>query len=120
MKTLELNRIALWRPKLLDDFTIREAGAGRPVVENQIISKTKSKTYRYAKNYSRGKGKDKIKFCLFVVTYSDDAENAEKQLDKIAKKITSNKIDIETVKEVVSESTNTNFTYTDFFLKEGK
>lgn len=115
MKTLELNRIALWRPKLLDDFTIREAGAGRPVVENQIISKTKSKTYRYAKNYSRGKGKDKIKFCLFVVSYSDDADNAEKQLDKIAKKI-----DIETVKEVVSESTNTNFEYTDFFLKEGK
>lgn len=113
MKTLELNRIALWRPKLLDDLTIREAGAGRPVVENQIISKTKSKTYRYAKNYSRGKGKDKTKFCLFVVTYSDDAESVEKQLDKIAKKI-----ELTTARLVVLESSNTNFEYTDFYLKE--
>lgn len=113
MKTLELNRIALWKPKLCDDFTIREAGAGRPYAENNIILKTTAKTYRYAKNYSRGKGKSKVSFCLFVVTYSNDGENAEKQLDKIAKKI-----DIEFVQKVVSESTTTNFEYTDFFMEE--
>ena len=84
MKALELNRIAIWRAKLLDDFTIRESGAGRPyLADNKILSKTTSRTYRYAKNYE----KDGTKFCLFVVTYSKDAESAEKQLDKIAKKI---------------------------------
>ena len=83
MKLLDLNRIAIWRPKLIDDFTIRESGAGRPFVENKILSKTTAKTYRYAKNYER----DGNKFCLFVVTYSKKAESAEKQLDKIAKKV---------------------------------
>lgn len=69
---------------MLDNFTIRESGAGRPYLsENKIISKTTAKTYRYAKNYE----KDGKRFCLFVVTYSKDADSAEKQLDKIAKKI---------------------------------
>lgn len=83
MKLLELNRIAIWRPKLIDEFTIRESGAGRPYAENKILSKTTAKTYRYAKNYER----DGKKFCLFVVTYSKKAKTAEKQLDKIAKKV---------------------------------
>lgn len=54
-----------------------------------------------------------MKFCLFVVTYSDDAESVEKQLDKIAKKI-----ELTTARLVVLESSNTNFEYTDFYLKE--
>lgn len=109
MKTLELNRIAIWRAKLLDGFTIRESGAGRPFAENHIIKKTIAKTYRYAKNYEK---KD-VKFCLFVITYLADKESAEKQLDKIAKKI-----DVDLAKEIVSKSTNVNFEYTDFYLEE--
>lgn len=85
MKALELNRIAIWRAKLLDNFTIRESGAGRPYLsDNKIISKTTATTYRYAKNYEKDDG---TRFCLFVVTYSKDADSAERQLDKIAKKI---------------------------------
>ena len=83
MKALELNRIAIWRPKLIDDFTVRESGAGRTFAENKILSKTTATTYRYAKNYEI-KGK---RFCLFVVTYSKEARLAEQQLDKVAKKV---------------------------------
>ena len=102
MKALELNRIAIWRAKLLDNFTIRESGAGRPYLsKNKIISKTTAKTYRYAKNYE----KDGTRFCLFVVTYSKDADSAEKQLDKIAKKI--------------KPSNNlSDFEYTKYYLEE--
>lgn len=109
MKTLELNRIAIWKPKMLDDFTIRESGAGRPFAENHIIKKTIARTYRYAKNYEK-KG---TKFCLFVISYLVDAKKAEAQLDKIAKKI-----DVDMAKNVVAKSTNVSFEYTDFYLED--
>ena len=108
MKTLELNRIAIWRPKLLDDFTIRESGAGRVFAENHIIKKTTARTYRYAKNYE----KDGIKFCLFVITYLADAKKAEKQLDKFAKKV-----DAKKAEDVVKNSSDVSFEYTDFYLE---
>ncbi|MBP5724407.1 MAG: hypothetical protein J6X18_12655 [Bacteroidales bacterium] len=109
MKQIELNRIALWRPKLIDELTVRESGVGRIYTENHIIKKTTQKTYRYAKNYT----KKAIKFCLFVLTYCDDAKGVEKQLDKIAKKI-----DDDFAKQVVGQSTTTTFEYTDFYLEE--
>lgn len=108
MKMLELNRIAIWRPKLIDEMTIRESGAGRPFAENHIIKKTTAKTYRYAKNYDRG-----TKFCLFVITYSDKAKDVEKQLDKIAKKI-----DLQTATSAVINSTDSSFEYLDNYLEE--
>ncbi len=103
MKLLELNRIAIWRPKLLDDFTIRESGVGRPYVKNKILSKTTAKTYRYAKNYER----DGKHFCLFVVSYSKKADDIEKELDKVAKKVD--------IPENLSD-----FEYTKHFLTEDK
>ena len=109
MKALELNRIAIWRPKLIDGLTVRESGAGRPFAENHIIKKTTAKTYRYAKNYEK---KD-VKFCLFVISYLNDAKKAEAQLDKIAKKI-----DVEMAKNVVANSTNVSFEYTGFYLED--
>lgn len=101
MKLLELNRIAIWRPKLLDDFTVRESGAGRTFADNKIISKTTAKTYRYAKNYE----KDGIRFCLFVVSYSKNAKKAEKALDKFAKKIK-------------PSGDYSDFEYTNFYLED--
>ena len=109
MKTLELNRIAIWRPKLIDELTVRESGAGRPFAENHIIKKTTAKTYRYAKNYE----KKQTKFCLFVISYLADAKKAEEQLDKIAKKI-----DVDDAKKIVAQSTNVSFEYTNFYLEE--
>lgn len=109
MNTLELNRIAVWCPKLIDGFTVREAGAGRAFLQDDIISKTTAKTYRFAKNYEKGK----TKFCLFVVTYRKDGKAVEKELDKIAKKI-----DESFAKKVVEESTAVSFKYSDYYLEE--
>lgn len=109
MNTLELNRIALWKPKLCDELTIRASGAGRPYIENNTIKKTTAKTYRYAKNYKK---KDTA-YCLFVITYTDKANIVEAQLDKIAEKLK-----IKEIEEAVSKSTSSSFTYTKYFLEE--
>lgn len=109
MNALELNRIAIWRPKLIDELTVREAGAGRPALQDGIISKTTAKTYRFAKNYKTGE----TPFCLFVVSYRKGAKSIEKELDKIAKKI-----DEETAKKVVNAPNATSFEYTNYYLEE--
>lgn len=109
MKALELNRIAIWRPKLIDGLTIRESGAGRPFAENHIIKKTTAKTYRYAKNYEK-KG---VKFCLFAISYANDAKKAEAQLDTIAKKIKADE-----AKKMIANSTNATFEYTNYYLED--
>lgn len=109
MNILELNRIALWKPKLCDELTIRTTGAGRLYQDDKIIKKTTAKTYRYAKNYEKGN----TKFCLFVISYMNKAEDAEKQLDAVAKKLKADEIE-----KAVSESTNSSFTYTKYFLEE--
>lgn len=109
MNTLALNQIALWKPKLFDQLTIREAGAGRPYIENKIIKKTTDKTYRYAKNYEKGKHK----FCLFVITYANNADVVERQLDDVAKKLKASEI-----AKAVEDSTDATFTYTKYSLEE--
>lgn len=109
MNALELNRIAIWRPKLIDELTVREAGAGRAVLQDGIISKTTAKTYRFAKNYKTGD----TPFCLFAVSYRKGAKSIEKELDKIAKKI-----DEDVAKRVVNTSNATSFEYTDYYLED--
>lgn len=101
MNTLELNRIAIWKPKLIDELSIRPSGAGRLYADNKVIKKTTATTYRYAKNYE----KKNTKFCLMVVSYSDKAKYIEQQLDKIAKKL----------KTIQPDS---NFEYLDYYLEE--
>ena len=105
---LELNRIALWKPKLFDELTVREYGVGRAYVEDNTIKKTIDKTYRYAKNYEKGRHK----FCLFVITYANNADVVERQLDKIAKKL--KVADIESALETSSDSS---FTYTNYYME---
>lgn len=78
-------------------------------MQNKIISKTTKKTFRYAKNYEA----ENIKFCLFVVTYLDDAELAEKRLDEVAEQI-----EPAVAQKVVLDSSNSNFEYTDFYMEE--
>ena len=114
MNTLELNRVAIWKPKLTDGFSVRESASGRVAYEDKIAYRTNAKTYRYAKNYELGKGKTKTKICLFYVSYESDAEEAEKFLDKTAKKI-----DVATAQQAVIGSTNTSFEYLDIY-KENK
>lgn len=107
--TLELNRIALWRAKLFDELTVRECGAGRAYVEDNTIKKTVEKTYRYAKNYEKGRHK----FCLFVITYANNTDIVERQLDSIAKKIK-----VADIESALEASTDSDFTYTNYYLEE--
>lgn len=109
MNILELNRIALWKPKLFDELTVREAGAGRPHLVDGKVEKTIGKTYRYAKNYERGKRK----FCLFVITYANNTDIAERKLDSVAKKLKASEID-----EALADSNDSTFTYTNYYLEE--
>lgn len=76
---LILNQIAIWRPKLFDELTVRETAPGRLAVEDGTPIRTAKKTYRYAKNYQY---KD-TRYCLFFITYDDDADKAEKFLDSV-------------------------------------
>lgn len=109
MNILELNKIALWKPKMFDELTVREAGAGRPYFADGIMRKTIAKTYRYAKNYEKGKRK----FCLIVITYLNDAEVIEGKLDKIAKKIKASEIDV-----ALANTTDSSFAYTNYYLED--
>lgn len=84
---LILNQIAIWRPKLFDELTVRETAPGRLAVVNGEATRTTKKTYRYAKNYQY---KD-TKYCLFFITYDNDAKKAESFLDSV--KITKKDLD---------------------------
>lgn len=84
MKNLRLDEVALWRAKLTDEMTVRENPIGRPYEDNNIIKKTTSVAYRYAKNYTV----DKEKFCLLIFTYDKNKKEVEKFLNKVAKSIT--------------------------------
>lgn len=107
--TLELNRIALWTPKLFDELTVRSSGAGRVYIENGTIKKTIDKTYRYAKNFEKGKHR----FCLFVITYANNTDVIERQLEKVAKKLK-----VADIESALETSTNSSFVYTNYYLEE--
>lgn len=109
MNILVLNRIALWKPKLFDELTVRETGAGRQHLVDGEMKKTIAKTYRYAKNYE----KSKRKFCLIVITYLNDAELVENKLDKIAKKIKASEIDV-----ALANTTDSTFEYINYYLED--
>ena len=115
---LYLNRVIIWRPKLKDEFAVRESPKGRTYFENGVARITKEPTYRYAKNYTIGKGKNAVKFCLMFLTPSapsTSGKNIEKFLDETAQKI-----DIAQVQMAVLNATNVAFEYTDFYFKEDK
>lgn len=94
---------------MFDELTTREAGAGRPHFKDGEMQKTIAKTYRYAKNYEKGKRK----FCLIVNTYANNADVIERQLDTIAKKIKASEIDL-----ALANTTDSSFAYINYYLEE--
>lgn len=83
MNVLEINRVAIWSPKAVDEFTTRKTPAGRVAYKNKVAYRTDAPTYRYAKNYE----KDGKKFCLFYVSYDADEEKAEAFLNDVAEEL---------------------------------
>lgn len=112
---LILNQVAIWRPKLNDGFSVRKSPSGRIYFENNIAKTTQRPTYRYAKNYTVGKGKSAVKFCLMIMSEINSEKVFEKFLDD-----TSKKIDLSLAQRVLITSTESNFEYTDFKYKENK
>ena len=82
---------------------------------SQAYVKSTVEMYRYAKNYTAGKGKNAVRFCLFVRDFVDDSKNVEKQLDAVAKGVT-----VEQAREINSRADYNDFDYLNEFLKEGK
>lgn len=111
MKELQLNRIAIWSPKSLDEFSVRESPAGRPTSLNGLITLTTAKTYRYAKNYTKGN----LRYCLFFVTYDNAPKDAEEFLDATAKKVTK-----EQIQKALTIATTGDFDYLNIIYKETK
>lgn len=85
-----VNKVAIWRPKLMDELTIHEHPIGTAVLdeETNLFTEVDKPLYRYAKNYTIGKGANALKYCLFVRSFDNDSKGVEKQLDKVAKGIT--------------------------------
>lgn len=111
---LILDRVAIWKPKLNDGFSVRQSPAGRTYFEHNIAKTTQVPTYRYAKNYIAGE-KNTVKFCLMVLTTSEAQKAVEDFLDNVAKQI-----DIALAQRVAMAATDTSFEYTDFYLNEEK
>ena len=108
---LILDRVAIWKPKLNDEFSVRQSPAGRTYFEHNIAKTTQTPTYRYAKNYTIG-DKNFVKFCLMILTTSE-SKTIENFLDNVAKQI-----DIASAQRVVMTATDTSFEYTDFYFNE--
>ena len=111
MNKLILNRVAIWQAKYTDDFTMRPSPAGRVYFENGIAKTSSKPMFRYAKNYRVGKGKTAIKFCLFLMTYSEAEKQIEQFLDGIAKTI-----DIAYAQKILLISSVVNFEYLDEYF----
>lgn len=108
-----INRIALWRAKINDDFTTRTSAIGTPYKKKEGGSAVADKPiYRYAKTYVVKDGKAELKFSLFVRTFSTDAAKAEKRLDEVAKKITP-----EQAREVITNPTYSAFIYLNEYME---
>ena len=109
---LILDRVAIWKPKLNDEFSVRQSPAGRTYFEHNIAKTTQVPTYRYAKNYATG-DKNAVKFCLMILTTSESEKAIENFLDNVAKQI-----DVALAQRVVMTATDTSFEYTDFYFNE--
>lgn len=113
---LKINRIAIWKPaaNLKDgeiNVSLQPAGL-KYLPENSNVYQTATQPiYRYVKNYSV----KKVKFSLFVRTFSDSKAAIEAELDKTAKEISE-----EFARRVVSDPDYLNFEYLDKFIKEEK
>lgn len=109
-----IDNIALWRPKINDEFTIRTSAIGTPYQDkNGGMARARKPIYRYAKTYSVKDGKEELGFSLFVRTLSTDSKAAEKRLDEVAKTITP-----EQARNAVLEPSYSAFRYLNIYLED--
>lgn len=110
--SIEIDRIALWRKTGVSGLTKRVHPAGTPVIERgaSVISPSKDKVYRYAKDYA---------LCtLFARTYHEDDDAVEARLDEVAGNLTDDQIAAIFSRTVMINPQD--FEYLDEYLTEEK
>lgn len=114
MTQLELNRIAIWRAKNTNTLTTRCSAPGRVYYENNVAKMTEVPTFRHAKNYTtETEDGYPIRYCLMLLTPSDDSAKIEAFLDA-----TSEKLDLEQITKALAVASTSGFLYTDIFYEE--
>lgn len=110
-----VDNIAIWRAILIDRLGVITQPAGLRALnpKTKLYYHTEQPLNRYVKNYTAGKGKNAVKFCLFVRTFSSDVAKVETRLDEVAKTIT-----VAQAREINSRSVYEDFTYLNEYIKE--
>lgn len=113
------DKVALWTSQMMDGIMVRPVPLGTKYLprDSMVYKETTQPMWRYVKNYERGKGKNRVKFCLFVRSFEGDEKFVETELDRIAGELSDAYI-----KEALSHITFESFVYTDYFInkKEGE
>ena len=115
MLNIYLNRVAIWKPVAKDELDKRLSPSGQAYLtkDSMVFKQSDGPLTRYVKNYTAGKGKSAVKFSLFLRTDRTDDESVEAEMDDVAKEITA-----EYAKSAIEGSSFTQFTYTDFYIKD--
>ncbi|MDR1032716.1 MAG: hypothetical protein LBL84_01740 [Candidatus Nomurabacteria bacterium] len=116
------NRVAIWnslgpvrnpKDKTPEKLYIRKQPVAHTYFnESGVAQHATEPMTRFAKNYSRGKGKSAVRHSLFVFSFLSD-KNVESQLDKIASELSDEAISL-----AVNNSSSTQFIYSDVYLKK--
>ena len=108
MNRIEIDRVGVWGPKVIDDLSVKTYPRGIVYYRNNTAATSSDRIYRYAKNYTVSEGKSTLKYCLFLATFSKDAKKVAKYLNSIAKTISA-----EYVRECLLASSANTLKYTD-------
>lgn len=115
---IKIDRIAIWRPAMNLDEGVVNTQVTPPGVKylpkgSSAYAISTEPMYRYVKNYHIGKGKNIVKYSLFVRTFSDAEAAVETQMDAATETLTE-----EYIKKIVSDPDVLNFEYLDIYLTE--
>lgn len=115
MLSIISNRVAVWSPQMSDGLMVRAVPIGSKYItkDSTVYKQTTQPMYRYVKNYTVGKTKLKVKFCLFVRSFEEDGKFVEAELDRIAGGLSK-----EYVEKSLADATFESFVYTDFYINE--
>jgi hypothetical protein len=110
-----LDRVAVWLPQNVDGLLVRKAPPTTAYLtkDSLVYKQATQPLYRYVKNYEVGRGKDRVKFCLFVRSFEKDRKVVEAELDRISAELPK-----EYVKKELNGATFESFAYTDYYLKD--
>jgi hypothetical protein len=110
-----LDRVAVWLPQNVDGLLVRKAPPTTAYLtkDSLVYKQATQPLYRYVKNYEVGRGKDRVKFCLFVRSFEKDWKVVEAELDRISAELPK-----EYIEKELTGATFESFAYTDYYLKD--